>query len=137
MSQTKKPKRDNAHSLKVLVVDDVASQRKSVKGFIEKNYRLQVSEAEDGYDAIQRTIEDDFDLVISDLVMPNMNGLELCAFLKSSSTYRQRPFVMLSSIDDERTINQAKTLGASQYLIKPFKAEDVGQILDQLLQNKD
>lgn len=136
MSPKKKQKSDNGHQLKVLVVDDVGTQRKTVKGFIESNYNLSVAEAEDGYEAIQRTIEDDFDLIISDLVMPNMNGLELCAFLKSDSTYRQRPFVMLSSIDDKRTIDQAKSLGASEYLVKPFKAEEVGRIVDQLLQDK-
>ena len=127
---------DNNGRPKILVVDDVPSQRKAVKGFIEKNYQLSVAEAGDGFEAIQRTMEDDYDLIISDLVMPNMNGLELCAFLKSSATYRQRPFVMLSSINDKKTIEQAKSLGANEYLLKPFNQDEVSRIMKDLLPDK-
>jgi CheY-like chemotaxis protein len=105
---------------KALVVDDQAELRAMLKFAVERQFPyLTVVEAEDGEDAILK-LDEDCRLVLSDWKMPHLSGYELLNWLKQSSRFKDIPFVMISSVGDEDSIEKAKEAGTSAYLIKPW-----------------
>ena len=104
-------------SVKVLMVDDEARMRKLVKDFLAiKGYR--VIEAEDGEQAVDIFFkEKDIGLVILDVMMPKMDGWEVCRTLRR---YSQVPIIMLTARSEERDELQGFELGVDEYISKPF-----------------
>ena len=102
---------------KVLVVDDEARMRKLVKDFLQKeNY--EVMEAADGSEALDLFFaQDDIDLVILDVMMPKMDGWQVCREIRS---YSKVPIIMLTARSDERDELQGFDLGVDEYITKPF-----------------
>ncbi|MBU1340404.1 MAG: response regulator [Proteobacteria bacterium] len=105
----------------ILIVDDSLSMRRIVKKFIENSGFHNVMEAGDGIEALdivqkQKTI----DLIISDLNMPNMNGLEFLKIVKEDSRTKDIPFIMLTVEAIQRTMNKAIALGVDSYIVKPI-----------------
>ena len=72
-------------------------------------------------------------LILSDLKMPNVDGLELLAWVKGQSRFREIPFVLLTSSNDERDRSRAKELGADDYLVKPTGLEELVKVLRGVL----
>ena len=103
--------------LKILVVDDEARMRKLVKDFlIKSNY--DVIEAEDGSQALDIFFEQkDIALIILDVMMPNMDGWEVCREIRQ---YSKVPIIMLTAKSDERDELQGFQLGVDEYISKPF-----------------
>ena len=79
-----------------------------------------VSLAENGRVALDKVHEQDFDLILLDIMMPEMNGYDVLRYLKSSTELRHIPVVMLSALDDIQSVVQCIKLGAEDYLFKPF-----------------
>lgn len=103
--------------LKILVVDDEARMRKLVKDFLTKN-GYEVQEAEDGSQALDMFFEqNDFALVILDVMMPKMDGWQTCREIRQ---YSQVPIIMLTAKSDERDELQGFQLGVDEYISKPF-----------------
>ena len=102
---------------KVLVVDDEARMRKLVKDFLQKeNY--EVVEAADGSEALDLFFaQDDISLVILDVMMPRMDGWQVCREIR---TYSKVPIIMLTARSDERDELQGFELGVDEYITKPF-----------------
>lgn len=103
----------------ILVVDDSPTIQKLV-GFSLKKEGYNVILACDGMDALEKLPREDTDLVITDLNMPNMDGFELIAFLRSNKTYRKIPIIMLTSESEESDRRRGLDVGADSYLVKPF-----------------
>jgi DNA-binding response OmpR family regulator len=103
--------------LKILVVDDEARMRKLIRDYLSaRNY--QVVEAENGRRALDLFFqENDFDLVILDVMMPQMDGWEVC---KEIRAYSQTPIVMLTALGEERDELLGFSLGVDEYVSKPF-----------------
>ena len=103
--------------LKILVVDDEARMRKLVKDFlVRKDY--EVIEAADGEEAIDLFVEhNDFDLIILDVMMPKMDGWEVCREVRQNSKV---PIIMLTARGDERDELLGFDLGVDEYISKPF-----------------
>ncbi|MBQ2801241.1 MAG: response regulator transcription factor [Lachnospiraceae bacterium] len=103
--------------LKILVVDDESRMRKLVKDFlIRKKY--EVLEAGDGVEAVDIFLENkDISLIILDVMMPRMDGWEVCEEIRS---YSQVPIIMLTAKSDERDELQGFELGVDEYISKPF-----------------
>jgi len=94
---------------------------------------LEVVEAESGFDALRLLPRGAWDLVITDINMPDINGLELISFIKKSEAHRATPVLIISTASSERDRDRGMTLGASAYLVKPFTAEALVQkVLEQL-----
>lgn len=103
--------------LKVLVVDDESRMRKLVKDFLIKK-DFEVIEAEDGEKAVDSFFaEKDIDLVILDVMMPKMDGWEVCREIR---TFSQVPIIMLTARGDERDELLGFELGVDEYISKPF-----------------
>ncbi|MDR1677284.1 MAG: response regulator [Deltaproteobacteria bacterium] len=112
----------------VLVVDDYQAVRKTIKEHLI-NLGLKVTEASNGVEALEQLGADKFDLIVSDLVMAEMDGFELTETVKNNPALRTIPIVILSTHADYKYIFRALRLGADDYLIKPPTSEMVHIIL--------
>ncbi len=108
----------------ILVVDDSATVRK----FVSASLTMQgftVIAACDGMDALEKLPSSTFDLVITDLNMPNMDGFELIRSLRDNPQYREVPIIILSSLSDSASMETGRALGVNSYLMKPFSLEKI------------
>jgi two-component system chemotaxis response regulator CheY len=109
--------------LRVLIVDDSKATRELVCSTLEEIPGTEVTETASGFEALKMLPRHRFDLIITDINMPDINGLELINFVKKSPTYRQTPLFILSSEGREQDRERGLALGASEYLTKPFEPE--------------
>jgi|GEM_PF-1933610 len=105
---------------KILVIDDEPDILKAIACRLEATNEFIVGRATDGYDAAFMTMEDDYDCLFIDIMMPGFNGLEVCRKLKSHPHTAAVPIVIMSAACDEETVTEAIKVGASDYLRKPF-----------------
>ncbi len=116
----------NAYQPLVLVVDDSFSARLALELAVEQaGYR--VASAIDGVDAIRAVSEQRPDLVLVDMEMPRMNGLELTSHLRGSDETRDLPIIMVTSRSTEKHRKQAEIAGVSEYITKPFAPDALVQ----------
>jgi two-component system chemotaxis response regulator CheY len=115
----------------VLIVDDSAAIRKILRRvLLQTDISLgEVYEAGDGCEALVRLAEKPVQLVISDINMPNMDGLELLAKIKSSPEWKNIPVVMVTTEGSQQKVLEAIALGALGYVKKPFNADQIKQTL--------
>jgi CheY-like chemotaxis protein len=118
-----------------LVVDDYQAVRKTIKELFA-SMGLIVSEAASGAQALEQLGKAPVDLVISDLVMAEMDGFELTEAIKSSPKLRMTPVVILSTHADYKYIFRALRLGADDYLIKPPTSEMVNTVLARVFNHE-
>jgi two-component system chemotaxis response regulator CheY len=107
--------------LKVLVVDDSKAARQLLCATLESLPDTEVSEAASGFDALKMLPRHQFDLIITDINMPDINGLELINFVKKNPSYREVPLFILSSEARDQDRQRGLALGAAEYLTKPFE----------------
>jgi two-component system chemotaxis response regulator CheY len=110
---------------KILVVDDFSSMRKMLRKLLSTIGFENIVEARDAAEAIHRLEHGRFDLIFSDRNMPSMSGQELLEFVRSHDTLKEIPFTMITFQADKDTVTKAKDGGVSQYLTKPFTAEEL------------
>lgn len=117
--------------LRILIVDDSSAMRAYVRATLEDSYDAKVEEATSGFEALRILPREAFDLVIVDINMPNINGLELISFMRRSETHRETPLVIISTEASKRDRERAFSLGANAYLAKPFTSEQLLETLQQ------
>ncbi|HTY09831.1 MAG TPA: response regulator [Bacteroidota bacterium] len=108
----------------VLVVDDSATVRK----FVSVSLSMQgftVTTACDGMDALEKISKQKFSLVITDLNMPTMDGLEFIRALRENPEFKDLPVIILTSLKDRETREEGVKLGVNSYVVKPFSLEKV------------
>jgi len=116
---------------KILVVDDSSSLRSIIRHTLEIN-GYQVIEAGDGYEAIQK-ISDDIKLLITDINMPKMNGIELVKNIRNNTSYKALPILILTTESASELKEEGKKAGATGWLVKPFDAEKLLFIIKKLI----
>jgi two-component system chemotaxis sensor kinase CheA len=102
---------------KVLVVDDSLNTREIEKDVLEA-YGYHVTLAEDGLDGLRKAIDGDFDAVLTDVEMPNMDGFTLTARLRQEERYRNKPIVIITSREKEEDKRRGVQVGADAYIVK-------------------
>jgi two-component system, chemotaxis family, chemotaxis protein CheY len=121
---------------RVLLVEDSASMRAFVRAALAPSSalgELEIAEAQSGFDALRLLPRGAWDLVITDINMPDINGLELISFIKKSEAHRDTPILIISTASSERDRERGIALGAAGYLVKPFTAEVlVKQVLEHM-----
>ncbi len=109
---------------RILVVEDSASMRSFVRAALESDERsapgLDVVEASSGFEALRLLPRGPYDLVITDINMPDINGLELLSIIRKSELHRDTPVLIISTQSSERDRARGAALGANGYLAKPF-----------------
>lgn len=118
--------------MKILVVDDCQTTRKLL-GLYLKSKGYDVISAENGLDAIEKLASHDVNLIMSDLNMPYMDGLELLRNLKADSNLSHIPVLMVTTEADPEERQKAMEAGASGYLVKPVTAETVSINIKEIL----
>ncbi len=126
---------------RILVVEDSASTRSLVRAILEDPAfsgavgPVEITEAQSGFDAMRLLPRARYDLIITDINMPDVNGLELIHFIRKSSQYRTTPLLIISTQATERDVERGKKLGADAYVPKPFSPEVLRGTCEKLLGN--
>ncbi len=118
-------------ALDVLIVDDSAAIRKILQRvLLQTDVTLgKVLEAGDGLEAIETLKTNKVGLILSDINMPKMDGLQLLSHLKADQDHRDTPVVMITTEGSQAKVMEAVTLGAAGYIRKPFTAEQIKEKL--------
>ncbi|MEK7434133.1 MAG: response regulator, partial [Cyanobacteriota bacterium] len=104
--------------------------RLSVTSYLNmKNFQCDI--AEDGISGLKRLSEKKYELIFSDVEMPNMNGFEFLKKVRSILAYKNIPMVMFTSLDDVETVNKIKHLGANYHMTKPYTREKMSDALNK------
>jgi DNA-binding response OmpR family regulator len=120
----------------ILIAEDSPTQAEQLKYLLEKhNYRVLV--AKDGKEAIGMVIEHNPSLVITDIVMPEMNGYELCKEIKSHEKTMGIPVILLTSFSRSEDVMEGISCGADNFLTKPFREEYLVSHIEQILSNRE
>ena len=118
----------------VLVVEDSATMRSLIASTLEQmGEPLKIAEASSGFEALRLLPRESYDLIVTDINMPDINGLELVSFVKGNQVYRSIPLIIVSTESSDRDREKGLSLGADAYLVKPFEPDDLLQIARDLL----
>jgi len=118
---------------KVLIVEDSTASREFIASTLSQIEGTEVVCANSGFDALKLLPRYRFDLIITDINMPGINGLELINFVKKSPTYRETPLFVITTEGREQDRARGLALGAAEYLIKPFEAQQLEGLLMRYL----
>lgn len=113
-----------------LVVDDSNITRVMVSSYL-KVTGFDCDLAEDGIEAIKKLSEKNYNIIFSDVEMPNMNGLEFLRKIKNNSNLKNIPVIMLTTLSDIDTINKIKHLGGTHHMVKPYTREKMTEALKE------
>jgi len=118
--------------MRVLVVDDFSTMRRIIKNILRQLGFTNIIEADDGTTAWETLNKDRIDFVISDWNMPKMPGIELLRKVRSSEEFAALPFLMVTAEAQQENIIEAVQAKVSNYIVKPFTAETLGQKIDKI-----
>ena len=116
----------------IMTVDDSASVRQMVS-FTLKGEGYDVIEAEDGKDALSKADGAGIDMFITDLNMPNMDGIELIKALRGQAANKFKPIVLLTTESQDAKKQEGKAAGATGWIVKPFKPEQLLAVVKKVL----
>ena len=119
---------------RILIVEDSETMRALIVASLEDlEEPVKITEAPNGFEALRCLPRDSFDLIVTDINMPDINGLELVSFVKTNSAYSDIPLVIVSTERSERDRHKGLSLGADAYLVKPFEPEMLREVARDLL----
>jgi two-component system chemotaxis response regulator CheY len=117
----------------VLIVDDSATMRRMIIAALRGVEHIAFNEAASGLEAIERLAVRPADLVVLDLNMPDIHGLEVLRFMRGHVDFKKTPVVILTTRDDEESRGAALRDGATLYLTKPFRPDTLAPEIQRLL----
>ena len=117
----------------ILIVEDSTTTRALIRAIIEEMGDFYTVEARTGFDALKLLPTQDFDLVITDINMPDINGLELINFMKNDPKYKDLPLIIVTTERSEEDKKRGMALGAVAYITKPFKADELQEVIKQVI----
>jgi two-component system chemotaxis response regulator CheY len=119
-------------NMRVLVVDDFSTMRKIIKNILRQLGFNNIVEADDGSTAWDVLNKDNIDFIVSDWNMPTMSGIELLRKVRASEEYADIPFLMVTAEAQQENIIEAVQAKVSNYIVKPFTPETLGQKIDKI-----
>ena len=119
--------------LNALVVEDSPPMRKMIVFALSRIRELHVVEADDGVDALRRIAGTKFDIIITDINMPILDGLKLVKRLRADEAYKDVPIIIITTEGAEEDRQRALALGANAYITKPIQAPQVIQLVRETL----
>jgi len=121
-------------NIKALVVEDFETMRNIVNKTLN-SLNIEIIEASNGIEALKMLDDQSVDIVLTDLVMPEMDGFELCEEIRRRPNIRHLPVIVISTHRDAKYVVQALRCGADDYLTKPFTSDLAGRIIERVLSN--
>jgi two-component system chemotaxis response regulator CheY len=119
--------------LSCLVVEDSPMMRQLLVFALARVRRIQVTEAEDGVDALRKLASQRFDLILTDINMPVMDGLKLVKRIRADAQHASTPIIVITTEGSTEDRQRAMSLGANAYITKPIQAPQVIQKVKELL----
>jgi len=119
--------------LHALVVEDSPTMRQLISFALRRIKGLEVEEADDGVDGLKKLSEQKFDILITDINMPVMDGLKLVSLVRKDETHKDIPIVIITTEGAAEDRQRAMTLGANAYITKPIQAPQVINCVKKLL----
>lgn len=123
----------DSSTMKVLVVDDFATMRRIIKNILGQLGYKNIIEADDGTTALDIIKQEKIDLIISDWNMPKMTGLDLLKNVRGNPDTATTPFIMVTAEAQQDNIILAVKAKVSQYIVKPFTADTLGEKINKVL----
>jgi two-component system chemotaxis response regulator CheY len=117
----------------ILIVEDSATTRSLIKAIIDEMGDFNTIEASSGFEALKLLPTEEFNLVITDVNMPDINGIELIIFIKNNPRYNHIPLIIVSTERSEEDRKKGLALGAIAYVTKPFKAHELREAIKQAI----
>ena len=122
---------------RILIADDSPAALSLVAAELSDEANFQLARAASGLEAIKLLSTTRIDLVLTDVYMPDINGLELVRFIKEDARLRGIPVIVMSTSADEADRVRTLSLGANDYLAKPFTAENLRQLIRKHMALRD
>jgi two-component system, chemotaxis family, chemotaxis protein CheY len=122
-----------------MIVEDSASTRSFVRSALESTELgepLEIVEAASGFDALRLLPRAQYDVVITDINMPDINGLEIVRFIRASDRHKATPLVLISTQTSEKDRERGLALGADEFLAKPLDAATLVAVVGRLLSSR-
>jgi len=121
------------NTYKVLVVEDSPTMRQLIVFALKRLRGLVIVEANDGVDGLKKLTGEKFDLIITDINMPIMNGLKLVSLVRHDPGYKHVPIVIVTTEGAEEDRERALALGANEYITKPVQTTRLLEVTRRLL----
>lgn len=118
---------------KVLIVEDSPTMRQMISFAVKRIKDVEVTEAQDGVDGYQKLTRERFDLVMTDVIMPVMDGLKLIGLIRSRPEMKDIPIIVITTRGAEEDRQKAMALGATTYVLKPIQSHKVLAEVKRLL----
>jgi two-component system chemotaxis response regulator CheY len=113
----------------MLIVEDSATTRALIRAIIDELGDFETVEASSGFEALKMLPLQEYHLIITDINMPDINGLELISFVRNNPRYNHLPIVIVSTERSEEDKKRGIALGATAYVAKPFKSGELQEII--------
>ncbi len=121
-------------NIKILVVDDFPTMRRSIKNLLKDLGYENVDEAEDGQMGLEKLRNGNFEFVVSDWNMPNLDGLEMLKQIRADASLSSLPVLMVTAEAKKENIIAAAQAGANGYVVKPFTAATLEEKLNKIFE---
>ena len=118
---------------KILIAEDSQTMRALIVSTIDALGDYQTFEAANGFEALRILPREKVDLIITDINMPDINGLELVSFIRNNENYKATPLFIISTEGSERDRQKGLALGADAYLVKPFTPDELQSLIQEYL----
>lgn len=120
---------------RILIVEDSPTMRSLLTASLEElGGAVKITEVASGFEALRQLPRESYDLVVTDINMPDINGLELISFVKGNDAYREIPLIIVSTEGSDRDRDKGLALGADAYIVKPFEPETLRDAARMLLE---
>ena len=117
----------------ILIVEDSATTRALIRAVIDEIGEFETVEASSGFEALKMLPQQQYDLIITDINMPDINGLELISFVRNNPRFTHLPIVIVSTERSEEDKKRGMALGATAYVTKPFKSFELQEIIKKTI----
>ena len=118
---------------KILIAEDSPTMRSLIVSTISAMGEFETVEAANGFEALRILPREKVDLIITDINMPDINGLELVSFIRNNENYRTTPLFIISTEGSDRDREKGMALGANAYLVKPFAPHQLQELVRKYL----
>lgn len=121
------------HFKKILIAEDSPTMRSLIVSTIDALGQYETVEAANGFEALRILPREKVDLIITDINMPDINGLELVSFIRNNASYKDTPLFIISTEGSARDREKGLALGADAYLVKPFTPAELQSLIQEYL----
>lgn len=118
---------------KILIAEDSATMRALIASTLESLGVFEIVEAANGFEALRLLPREKVDMIITDINMPDINGLELISYVRNNPNYVSVPLFVISTEGSEKDREKGLALGANEYLVKPFNPQQLIQLVSKYL----